>query len=58
MPNWRPVLKHPTISKCDRLAFVALTEEEHEIAISYWHEKSQLESWKMDPEHLVAHNLG
>ena len=38
--------------------FIAVTEGNLEIAISYWHDKEQIEAWKRDPEHQIAQELG
>lgn len=38
--------------------FVALTEGNQEIALSYWHSKNDISAWKNDPEHLLAQKQG
>ncbi len=38
--------------------FVATTEGNYEIAISYWDNLEQIKLWKQDAEHLVAQELG
>lgn len=40
------------------VGFMALTEGNLEIAISYWEDLAQIRSWKQDPEHLFAQQLG
>lgn len=38
--------------------FTAVTEDNYEIAISYWENQEQIKRWKQDAEHLVAQELG
>lgn len=38
--------------------FVAVTEGEYEIAVSYWENEEQIRKWKQDSEHLAAQRLG
>lgn len=38
--------------------FIAVTEGNREIAISYWDDQEQIKAWKQDAEHLVAQELG
>jgi len=38
--------------------FIAVTEGNHEIAISYWENQEQIVKWKQDAEHLVAQEQG
>jgi len=38
--------------------FIALTEGNIELAISYWENKEQIVAWKQDPEHKKAQELG
>lgn len=38
--------------------FVAVTEGEQEIAISYWKDLESIESWKKNSEHAVAQKCG
>ena len=40
------------------IEFVAVTEGNTEIAISYWENQEQIKEWKQDTEHLVAQELG
>ena len=40
------------------LDFIAVTEEEQEITISYWPEEKNIRQWKNDPEHLLAQSYG
>lgn len=55
-----------TVAKMRELAFgqyncidfVAVTEEEYEIAISYWNSEQDIINWKRDIEHSLAQKLG
>ena len=38
--------------------FEALTEGEHEIALSYWNTLEDIRAWQQDAQHLVAQQLG
>lgn len=38
--------------------FIAVTEGDQEIAISYWESLEQITAWKKDAEHLVAQQQG
>ncbi|WP_180131878.1 MULTISPECIES: antibiotic biosynthesis monooxygenase [unclassified Acinetobacter] len=38
--------------------FEALTEDEHEIALSYWNTLEDIRAWQQDAQHLVAQQLG
>lgn len=40
------------------LDFVAVTEGEQEIAISYWETEADILAWKKDPEHHLAQKAG
>lgn len=40
------------------LDFVAVTEGDKEIAISYWPDEEHISQWKRDPEHLLAQSIG
>lgn len=40
------------------LDFHALTEGEHEIALSYWPSEEAIRAWKAHPEHLLAQQAG
>jgi len=40
------------------LAFHAVTEGEHEIALSYWPSEEAIRAWKAHPEHLLAQQAG
>ena len=38
--------------------FIAVTENNVEIAISYWNNQQDIQKWKQDAEHLAAQELG
>lgn len=40
------------------LDFQALTEGDHEIALSYWPSLEAIAAWKAHPEHLLAQESG
>jgi heme-degrading monooxygenase HmoA len=40
------------------LDFVAVTEGNQEIAISYWESEEAIKNWKRDPEHALAQGIG
>lgn len=51
-------LRELAIKKYNCTEFVALAEENYEIAISYWKDENSIRLWKEDSRHLVAQNLG
>ncbi len=40
------------------LDFIATTEGEQEIAVSYWPDEASIRAWKQHTEHLAAQQLG
>jgi len=38
--------------------FIACTEGENELAISYWESEQQIQKWKQNAEHLLAQEMG
>ena len=38
--------------------FYALSEGNHEIALSYWPDNASVLAWKAHPEHILAQQLG
>jgi len=46
------------ISEYGCVEFVACTEGNAEIAISYWESAEQIQHWKQNAEHLVAQEIG
>lgn len=46
------------INKYGCKEFIACTEGNYEIAISYWETEAQIKKWKENVEHLSAQNKG
>ena len=46
------------INKYGCTEFTAVTENDNEIAISYWKDQEQIKEWKQDALHLVAQEHG
>lgn len=40
------------------LEFISLTQDEHEIALSYWKDETNIKAWKQQADHLMAQELG
>jgi heme-degrading monooxygenase HmoA len=40
------------------LEFIAVTEGEQEIALSYWPDEESIRRWKNDPAHMIAQQQG
>ncbi len=40
------------------LDFIALTEGDQEVAISYWNSEADIQAWHRDPQHQQAQLLG
>jgi len=38
--------------------FICITENKHEVAISYWNSLDDIHNWKRDVAHLAAQKLG
>jgi len=51
-------MRELAFAKYGCIDFVALTEGDQEIAISYWHSQADIAAWKNDPEHNAAQNKG
>lgn len=57
---------HDLVTKLRSLAFeqyncidfIALTEGNEEITLSYWHSLDDIKQWKQDATHLLAQKLG
>ncbi len=57
---------HATARRLRRLAmerygcldFVAFSEGDRELAVSWWESEAQIRAWKADPEHRAAQALG
>jgi heme-degrading monooxygenase HmoA len=51
-------MRELAFSRYGCLDFVAVTEGEQEIAISYWENEEAIRAWKNDSEHTLAQGLG
>lgn len=51
-------MKNLALNKYGCIEFTSVTEENQEIAISYWETEDQIKLWKEDPEHRMAQALG
>lgn len=51
-------LRDLAFCKYNCVDFVAVTEDSHEIAISYWRSLEDIANWKNDPEHQQAQQQG
>ena len=51
-------MKELAFSKYGCLDFVSVTENDEEIAISYWDTMQQISDWKNDPQHMLAQQAG
>ncbi|WP_286262592.1 antibiotic biosynthesis monooxygenase family protein [Thalassotalea atypica] len=51
-------LREIAFSKYRCIEFVAVSEGEDEIAISYWHSLEDIKQWKQDTRHLFAQKMG
>ena len=51
-------MRELAITKYGCIDFMALTEGNQEITISYWGSEEQITAWKNDPEHREAQELG
>jgi heme-degrading monooxygenase HmoA len=40
------------------LEFHAVTEGQHEVALSYWPDEASIRAWKNHPEHALAQQTG
>ena len=40
------------------LEFHAVTEGEHEVALSYWPDEESIRAWRNHPEHVLAQQAG
>ena len=52
------VMRDLAFSKYNCQDFVAVTEGEQEIAISYWLSETDIKNWHQDAQHAVAQQLG
>jgi len=51
-------MRELAINKYGCIKFNSVTEDNNEIAISYWDTKEQIIEWKQNKEHLKAQELG
>lgn len=51
-------LRELAISTYGCVEFIASTEGEQELAISYWPSLEHIQRWQQNPEHLAAQALG
>jgi len=51
-------MRELAFNKYGCLDFVAVTEGDQEIAISYWESEESIRLWKNDPEHTLAQKKG
>lgn len=51
-------MRELAINEYGCVEFVACTEGNCEIAISYWEREEQIQQWKQNAEHLVAQEKG
>ena len=51
-------MRELALSEFGCLEFQALTEDRHEIAVSYWPSEESIRAWKSHPEHILAQQCG
>ena len=51
-------MRQLAIEKYGCVEFDSVTEDDDEIAVSYWESEEQIKAWKNDPEHLHAQEQG
>jgi heme-degrading monooxygenase HmoA len=51
-------LRDLALTKFGCLEFHAVTEGNHEIALSYWPDQDKIRAWKQHSDHLIAQELG
>ena len=51
-------LRELALSQFGCLEFVAVTEGNQEVALSYWPDEAGIRAWKQDTDHLMAQQLG
>jgi heme-degrading monooxygenase HmoA len=52
------VMRDLAFEKYHCLDFVAVSEGEQEIAISYWQSEQDIQNWHNDSQHAIAQELG
>lgn len=56
--NTVAVMRTLAFEKYNCVDFIAVTEGDQEIAISYWTSEEDIRNWHQDSEHSVAQRLG
>ena len=51
-------MRQLALSEFGCLEFQAVTEGDHEIALSYWPDEKKILDWKKHSEHVIAQELG
>ncbi|HEV2703579.1 MAG TPA: antibiotic biosynthesis monooxygenase [Steroidobacteraceae bacterium] len=51
-------MRELALSKFGCLDFHAVTEGDHEVALSYWPDEASIRAWRAHPEHLLAQQAG
>lgn len=52
------LLREKALTQFNCQKFEAITENDFEIALSYWNSLEDIQTWHRDPEHQVAQLLG
>jgi heme-degrading monooxygenase HmoA len=52
------LLRERAISKFGCIDFVSVQEKDCEVSLSYWQTEEQISTWKSDPVHVKAQELG
>lgn len=51
-------MRELAFNKYGCIDFIAVTEGNQEIAISYWHNEQDIQNWHQDSKHQLAQKLG
>lgn len=51
-------LRNLALTQFGCLEFVAVTEGDQEVALSYWPDEASIRAWKQHTDHLMAQQLG
>ena len=51
-------MRELALSQFGCLEFVAVTEGDQEVALSYWSDEASIRAWKQHADHLMAQQLG
>lgn len=51
-------LRELALTQFGCLEFVAVTEGDQEVALSYWLDEASIRAWKQHAEHLMAQQMG